>query len=537
MGASSSTEQSSPRSQEQQQEESLAASTASLPVLRAAFSKLSQPNSTTPVTSLQEAFSVNISGFASESLPVPDEFPQLVQHLGPSVVSLFFTTSDGDSDWVDFLKRYNRCCARMPVAQSLNMLYRLYSAACREAGFGCNLEFDSDEDDGGKVGGSFGSNELLMFLWMCWIMMQCRRISMRINGEKDVLVLPDVKPLILSAMVSCGVVGDDEGIWNCNVLGFEKSISVQKLQTWVLTTAPGLVQSLSHYVREKLQDCMASEENADASLLASDSSSMGTHNNFILTRGGAWAISLTLRSALSEELLGVSFVGMGIENLLYRSSVHGKGLSRFWSNVEGYNGSLIILLSAKSADAHESDPSAGRWVIGILTEQGFENKDTYFGRTGYLYAIDPIFHVRSPSGKEQNFMYCHLHSTRLYEPRPKPVGLAFGGTLGNERIFLDEDFARVTVRHHVVDKTYQTGSLIPNQGFLSAEASILEVEVWGFGGERAKEQQNAYKKRETLFSEQRRKVDLKNFANWEDSPEKLMMDMMSDPNKVRREDR
>ena len=32
-------------------------------------------------------------------------------------------------------------------------------------------------------------------------------------------------------------------------------------------------------------------------------------------------------------------------------------------------------------------------------------------------------------------------------------------------------------------------------------------------------------------------VDLKTFANWEDSPEKMMMDMMTDPNAVRREER
>ena len=35
--------------------------------------------------------------------------------------------------------------------------------------------------------------------------------------------------------------------------------------------------------------------------------------------------------------------------------------------------------------------------------------------------------------------------------------------MGNERIFIDEDFARVTVRHHVVDKTYQPGPLFPDQ--------------------------------------------------------------------------
>lgn len=85
-----------------------------------------------------------------------------------------------------------------------------------------------------------------------------------------------------------------------------------------------------------------------------------------------------------------------------------------------------------------------------------------------------------------------------------------------------------------------------------------------------KQMQMSYKKREELFTEQRRKVihldhfgccceivdssvarkclivnacpsllqvDLKNFASWEDSPEKMMMDMMSDPNAVRRDDR
>lgn len=68
------------------------------------------------------------------------------------------------------------------------------------------------------------------------------------------------------------------------------------------------------------------------------------------------------------------------------------------------------------------------------------------------------------AGKEKNFIYCHLHPTvRVYEPNPKPVGLAFGGSVGNERIFIDEDFARVTLHHHAVDKTYQRGSLIPGQ--------------------------------------------------------------------------
>lgn len=73
-------------------------------------------------------------------------------------------------------------------------------------------------------------------------------------------------------------------------------------------------------------------------------------------------------------------------------------------------------------------------------------------------------------------MYSHLHpSGRVYQPNPKPVGLAFGGTMGNERIFIDEDFARITVRHHAIDKTYQHGSLIPNQVDRSIPIFLLDL--------------------------------------------------------------
>nr|XP_023873864.1 uncharacterized protein LOC111986459 [Quercus suber] len=74
------------------------------------------------------------------------------------------------------------------------------------------------------------------------------------------------------------------------------------------------------------------------------------------------------------------------------------------------------------------------------------------------------------------------------------------------------------------------------KGFLPVEALISEIEVWGLGGKAAKEVQSSYKKREEFFTEQRRKVDLKTFGSWDESPEKMMMDMISDPNAVQRED-
>ena len=98
----------------------------------------------------------------------------------------------------------------------------------------------------------------------------------------------------------------------------------------------------------------------------------------------------------------LSFVGyhivLTIGFFTCRSSVHGKGLNRFWSNVEGYHGPILILISASSVDASLSERSTKRWVIGVLTEQGFENRETFYGNYGFLYAISPVFRVLSSSG-------------------------------------------------------------------------------------------------------------------------------------------
>ncbi|KAJ8436731.1 hypothetical protein Cgig2_027402 [Carnegiea gigantea] len=272
----------------------------------------------------------------------------------------------------------------------------------------------------------------------------------------------------------------------------------------------------------------------------------------LLTCGRAWALSLSQRSSLSEGIFRICFPcndDVIEESLLYRvvrevrngsalnpkSYVHGKGMNRFWSNVEGYHGPLLLLISAI---LDESSESTGKWIIGGLIQEGLENRDVFYGSGGCLYSMYPVFHVFTASGKEHNYLYSHLHpAVRVYERNPKPLGIGFGGSIGNERVFIDEDFAKVTIRHHAVDKTYQPGSLFPTQDFLPVEASILEVEVWGLGGKTAKEVQISYKKREELFTEQRRKVDLKTFGSWEDSPEKMMMDMISNPNTVRREER
>ncbi|KAK2660691.1 hypothetical protein Ddye_007224 [Dipteronia dyeriana] len=539
MGASSSTQQNV--SSEQKTLENLAASTGALPTLQSAFSNLADPQTNAiPIQSLQQCFSLNCKNLIWEAVPMKaDSFPGSLDHVAPAIVDLFFVPEKGGLSWVEFVRGYVKCCGRMLSSMLFNTLLRVFVATVSRAGLTSKLEFESDEPDC-KITGSLLPVDVLMILCMCWTLAWDARSLSISKGNADVC-LPDVSDLVLSAVVSCSEVGSDLNLWDCNILDLEAQLPAGKFLSWALTTVPTLTDCFTQFVPARLQNCVASKDVSGPSTSSpGEISSTTAHDTYLLSCGRAWAISLTFRSSLSEEIMKIYCPGENDgpeEKVIYRSSLHGRGLNRFWSNVEGYHGPLLILISANSGDGHEGDTSVRKWIIGALTQQGFENKDDFYGSSGTLYAISPVFHAFSASGKEKNFVYSHLHPTGVYERHPKPVGIAFGGTLGNERILIDEDFATVTVRHHAADKTYLPGSLFPHQGFLTVEAPILEVEVWGLGGKTARKTQTSYKKREELFTEQRRKVDLKTFSNWEDSPENMMMDMISNPNSVRREDR
>ncbi|XP_028797840.1 uncharacterized protein LOC114753327 [Neltuma alba] len=538
MGQAASTVQSV--SPEQREVEKEASSLGALPMLRRAFSKLADPETkAVPRENLLQCFNIVYKG-QSDASNIPKLFPVLLDHFGSSIVDQFFMPAEGQITWIEFVRGYNRCCTRMSASVSLNMLLRVLRSTVGRANVPINLEFESDDTDC-KVNGSLLPSDVLLLLLMCWSMSwDCR--SLKHSERKVSLSPPNLNHLVLSAITSCAEIDSGLNVWDGDFSSSEIQIPAGKFVTWVLSTVPCLSDCLSQFFHARLQNqATAGDELAPSNSSVEDVSLTTECDNDILTHGRAWAIGLTQRSTINEEISEVCFPrgkeGMD-ERLLYRSSAHGKGLNRFWSHVEGYNGPLLILIAASSGQTHEGSSVVTKWVIGALTNQGFENKDLFYGSSGCLYAISPVFHVFPPSGKEKNFVYSHLHpARRVYEPHPKPVGIAFGGTMGNERIFIDEDFARVTVRHHAIDKTYQHGPLLPDQGFLAIEGLISEVEVWGLGGHVAKKVQESYKKREELFTEQRRKVDLKTFASWEDSPENMMMDMMSDPNAVRREDR
>ncbi|KAG6696110.1 hypothetical protein I3842_09G131000 [Carya illinoinensis] len=319
MGASSSTGQKV--STEQREVETLVASTGALPMLQQTFSRLADPQSNVvPLKSLQQCFCLAYENLISEAPKMPDTFLVFLDNLSSSIVDVFFMPQKGGVSWVEFVRGYIKCCGRMSASMSLNALLKVYAATVTKAGLPLKLEFESDEVDC-KINGSLLASDVYMLLWMCWTMSWDVRTS-RSSKAKANLCLPDISHLVLSAVTSCTEVGSGLNVWYCDVLGLEVQLPVGKFLTWAIKTAQCLPDCLTQFVHARLQNFCAAENGcASSSSSVGELSSTKTCNSFLLTRGRAWAISLTLRSTISEEISQVCFPSTGDgthDNLLYQ---------------------------------------------------------------------------------------------------------------------------------------------------------------------------------------------------------------------------
>lgn len=184
---------------------------------------------------------------------VSDYFPRLLANIGPTIAELFFKLEDENVSWIDFLKGYNRCAGRMTLSASLTVLYQLYTVASAMADNPTHLAFHPD----GKITGYLLLNDVIMFLWMCWVIQRTSRIFKPLE-DKSTVVLPEIYPLITSAFIYCSEVLDDLSIENPEIFVLQTKIPAEKLHTWILTTIPGLATCISQYVQFKLQAEIAS---------------------------------------------------------------------------------------------------------------------------------------------------------------------------------------------------------------------------------------------------------------------------------------
>lgn len=550
MGAVSSRPSSEPPAQTKCLESRLA-SLGDLPDLQIVFSRLeasSSPNASIPSVALQECFELQIPCTGGD-LP-SSELSLLKGKVGSTLVDIVYEPDENGINWNTFLKGFEKC---LQLASSVKLKFCLYHFYTMRSRAVLPLSFSFSNEGSGfshdsKIVGHMTLAQLQDFLWICWLMGQ--DVNKGVH-ECLQLELPNVEPLVKAAYLAS--VNDNKTQLERVGPLWDSELSVEKLFPWMLLSIPGLSNCLYDYIRGRLhraalkfQDqTMTRSKDGGCNAVRTDvgASEGGAFERGLLTSGVAWAVGLSQPDLIGCKLVTFSFcIGQDPPFLLYRSSQHGRGMNRFWMHVEGYRGAVLMLIKGTSLQNTEeyvtSNVKVEKWLVGAFVREGFENKTVYYGNAGCcLFALDPVMQPLRSTGKISNFVYSHTHVTGTVQQQQKPNGIAFGGDISNGRLWLDEDFSELTVRHHAVDKTYQMGQLLPNQGYAPITGKVLEVEVWGLGGKASKEQQEKFHQRESIFSEQKRKVDLQSFGNWTDAPEKMMMDMVSDPNKVQREER
>lgn len=179
---------------------------------------------------------------------MPDSFPVLLDHLGSSLVDQFFVPNKEGINWIEFVKGYNNCCAKVSASISLNMLVRVFVAVSESANVPLHLEFESG-DAHCKINGHLLPNHVVLLLSLCWVM---SRGSKNLKGEGN-LSVPDMNHLVLSVIESCGQVEGGLNVWDCNILNLEVQIPAGKFVTWVMGTVPCLPDCLRQYFHARLQ--------------------------------------------------------------------------------------------------------------------------------------------------------------------------------------------------------------------------------------------------------------------------------------------
>ena len=157
----------------------------------------------------------------------------------------------GGVNWVEFVRGYNKCCARVSASVSLNMLCRVFIAIAGRANVPLHLEFESEDDDC-KINGHLLPSDVVLLLNMCWFMSwDCRNLG-NFEGKGD-LRLPDLSHLVLSAITSCAKVEGGFNVWDCDISSLEVELPWGKFVTWVMSTVPCLPDCLRQYFHSRLQ--------------------------------------------------------------------------------------------------------------------------------------------------------------------------------------------------------------------------------------------------------------------------------------------
>ncbi|KAL6079584.1 hypothetical protein QOT17_000693 [Balamuthia mandrillaris] len=131
--------------------------------------------------------------------------------------------------------------------------------------------------------------------------------------------------------------------------------------------------------------------------------------------------------------------------LLYSSGDHGNSFNRFCHYVLGYEGPSVMLI--RDMNGH---------LFGAYICDGWRDSQTYYGQSGsVLFSLVPFYAIYRATGKETNFVYTNTKKSSYLD---LPVGVGFGGSIGNFRLWVDDDFAAGTSRG--LGSTFERGFVV-----------------------------------------------------------------------------
>jgi TLD len=157
---------------------------------------------------------------------------------------------------------------------------------------------------------------------------------------------------------------------------------------------------------------------------------------------------------------------------LYSYRHDGANFETLESCLLGYAGPSLVVIRTKAEGS----------VLGAMCHSTWKDRRHYYGSPeAFLFQLAPEVHVHPATGAESNFMYLHRTPPMIDDLTPieaQPHGLGLGGCMQKPRLFIPESMTRCSA--DFVDRTFASGSLLPNEAMERFE--IDELEVWGVGG-------------------------------------------------------
>jgi hypothetical protein len=275
-------------------------------------------------------------------------------------------------------------------------------------------------------------------------------------------------------------------------------VEVEAVKKWITTNLPKAADVLLALVRLQIMSPLSANENE---LVKKQYHRMAPQPDPVeMEKSVLWGPAMIWTMHQHFTLKGVNAF-----KLLYSSATHGRSLNRFIHHVIGYKAETLFIITTTK-----------REIFGAFIATPWEMSSNYWSNSNcFLFGVAPVLAIRHGSSHSQpNFAYFFNNKKSF---TGKPVGIGFGGTVGNFRLWIDEDLLTGTVR--TMDPTYENGTIASNPAF-----DIASIEVWGSCTEYAQQQLLRERRLREKDSERARKAMGKD--GWNEGADKFIMDLV-----------